>query len=93
MWIATPVVFSHPTRSGVQRDAGASGQRRDDGRGEKNAVSQGDAAKLCAGRRRIGLTWGLPRLRQCSLPALNFRSHRDLTEFFNSLLEPETMIF
>jgi len=27
------------------------------------------------------------------LPALNFRSHRDLTEFFNSLLEPETMIF
>jgi len=35
VWIATSVVFSHPTRSGAQRDAGASGQRRDDGRGEK----------------------------------------------------------
>ncbi len=28
-----------------------------------------------------------PSVRQRSLPALNFRSHRDLTEFFNSLLE------
>ncbi len=28
-----------------------------------------------------------PSVRQRSLPALKFRSHRDLTEFFNSLLE------
>jgi len=55
--------------------------------GAKKLRSQRDAAKLSAGQRRTGLTWGPPRLRQRSLPALNFRSHRDLTEFFNSLLE------
>ncbi len=66
--------------------------------GAKKLRSQRDAAKLSAGQRRIGWTWdpplicgacrpkANPNVRQRSLPALNFRSHRDLTEFFNSLL-------
>ena len=80
--------FSHPTRNDAQRDAVASGQRRDDGRGEKTRCPPegcGEIERWAASHRLdVGSTTPAPT----SLPALNFRSHRDLTEFFNSLLAP-----
>ncbi len=48
---------------------------------------KGDAAKLTAGLRCAGLPWGHHACTGRVLPAVNFVSHRDLTEFFNSLLE------
>ncbi|MCH9806173.1 MAG: hypothetical protein K0U74_00405, partial [Alphaproteobacteria bacterium] len=46
----------------------------------------GDAAKLTAGLRCAGLPWVHHDCTGRVLPAANFVSHRDLTEFFNSLL-------
>ncbi|MCH9807581.1 MAG: hypothetical protein K0U74_07605, partial [Alphaproteobacteria bacterium] len=68
-------------RDMVYRASAATPPRR------KSAVSHRDAAKLTAGLRCAGLPWVHHACTGRVLPAVNFVSHRDLTEFFNNLLE------